>query len=429
MWDNRGAKSIIRNILIILLILILLTGLFLAMMRIRKINQEHDQELSELYAQQKQVQNEARQESSVTIQMEYDKDMETVAQYLPGIVCWGDNTTAASSGSMNYPYVLQTYINTYLCDIYDFSSTIENAAELPRFNWDEYTVKIPVVNLGAGRESSYTVLGRAGAIPYVTSKDMVIPAASLPVPIDFLSESGHVVTPLTGGDAGINPVTINGVEGTLTINSEDYNYNGTLHYYFTRSTPGEEVAVPAGSVIKTAATDLYKNYIHVIFIGVYGEYIGADDLVQQVRSFLARQTQNPERFIVLGPYINNAYSFSTYQLDAIDTAMLQAFGSRYISVRKYLVGDGYADAGISPTGEDVYYINQNIVPPSFKVASHSEELNSRAHRLLGKLVFGRMQSLGYFEEISNELNLEETTKKILKETPDYFESIIQNVLK
>ena len=429
MWDNNGAKSIIRNVLIILVIVILLTGLFFAMLRIRESSRLRDQELSELYAQQKQVQNEARQESTVSIQMEYDKDMETVQQYLPGIVCWGDNTTAASSGSMNYPYVLQTYINTYLCDIYDFSSTIENAAELPRFNWDEYSVKIPVVNMGAGKESSYTVLGRAGAIPYVTSTDMVIPAASQPVSISFTSEGGQVVTPLTGGDAGINPVTINGVEGVLSINSEDYNYNGTLHYYFTRSVPGGEVSVPAGTIIKTAASDLYRNYIHVIFIGVYGEYVGADDLVHQVRSFLARQTQNADRFIVLGPYINNQYSFSTYQLDAIDTAMMQAFGSRYISVRKYLVGDGYADAGISPTGEDVYYINQNIVPPSFKVASHSEELNSRAHRLLGKLVFGRMQSLGYFDEVSTELNLEDTTKKILKETPDYFESIIQNILK
>ncbi len=429
MWENHGVKTVIRNILLLLLIVILLAGLFFAMLRIREMNKITDQELSELYVQQKQVQDEARQESTASIQAEYDKDMATVAQYLPGIVCWGDNTTAASSGSLNYPYVLQTYINTYLCDIYDFSSTIENAAELPRFNWDEYTVKIPVVNMGAGKESSYTVLGRAGSIPYVTSADMIIPSECLPTPITFSSKGGQVVTPLTGGDAGINPVTIDGVEGTLSINSEDYNYNGTLHYYFTRSTPGAETSIPAGTVIKTAASDLYKDYIHVIFIGVYGEYIGGDDLVQQVRSFLARQVKNPERFIVLGPYINSQYSFSTYQLDAIDTAMMQAFGNRYISVRKYLVGDGYADAGISPTGEDVYYISQNIVPPSFKVASHSEELNSRAHRLIGRLIFNRMQNLGYFDEISDELNLEETTKKILKETPDYFEAIIKNTLK
>ena len=108
--------------------------------------------------------------------------------------------------------------------------------------------------------------------------------------------------------------------------------------------------------------------------------------------------------------------------------MLQAFGNRYISIRKYLAGDGYADAGIEPTGEDKYYISQNIVPPSFKVSSHSEELNSRAHKLIGKLVFNRMQSLGFFDEINDELNISETTKRILKDDPSYFERIISNVL-
>ena len=61
--------------------------------------------------------------------------------------------------------------------------------------------------------------------------------------------------------------------------------------------------------------------------------------------------------------------------------------------------------------------------------SGNEELNSLAHRLIGKLIYTRMDSLGYFDEIKKELNLTETTKQIIKEDPQYFESIIQNVLK
>lgn len=429
MWDDNGKKTIIKNVLIILAILILMAGLLFAMLQIREANKARDLELSEIYLQQKQAQNEARQEATDSIQREYEKDLQTVAQYVPGIVCWGDKTTAAVSGSLNYPYVLQTYINTYLCNIYDFSSTIENAADFARLKWDDYKVSIPVVNMGAGDESSYTILGRAGAIPYVVYKDFVIPAGLETVPIEFTSENGKKVTPLTGGDAGINPVVIDGIEGTLSIDSEAYNLNGTLRYFFTRTSPGAETPVAAGTAIKTAATDLYRDYIHVVLVGVYGEYVGADDLVRQVRALLARQLKNPERFIVLGPYINAQYGASTFELDAVDSAMMQAFGNRYISVRKYLVGDGYADADISPTGEDQYYINQNIVPPSFKVASHSEELNSRAHKLIGRLVFNRMDSLGYFDEIKNELNLYEMTKQILKEDPSYFENIITNTLR
>ena len=430
MWETNRTKVIIGNLLIILAIIAIVGGLVFAMLRIREINKEQDEQLTELYVQQKQVQNEQRQEPTASIQAEYEKDLATVAEYMPGIVCWGDGITAAASGALNYPYVLQTYINNCICDIYDFSSTIENAAELPRFNWSDYKVSIPVVNMGAGKESSYTICGRAGAIPYVVGENIVIPADSEPVSIVLKSigKDYTYVTPLTGGDAGVNPVVIDGIEGRLSINSEDYNYNGTLRYFFTRSEPGKETPVAAGTVIKTAGTDMYKDYIYVVLIGVYGEYQGADDLVQQTKTLLERQTKNSDRFIVLGPYINAQYGASTYELDAIDSAMLQAFGNRYISIRKYLAGDGYADAGISPTGEDNYYISQNIVPPSFKVSSHSEELNSRAHKLIGKLIYNRMQSLGYFDEINDELNINETTKAILKDDPTYFERIVNNIL-
>ena len=430
MWETNKRKTIIVNTFIILAIIGIIVGLVYAMLRVREKNAEQDRELSELYVQQKQVQNEQRQESLVSIQAEYDKDLATVAQYMPGIVCWGDNITAASSGTLNYPYVLQTYINTYICDIYDFSSTIENAADLPRLKWDEYKVRIPVVNMGSGKESTYTVLGRAGTVPYVVSSDFEIPADSTPVPITFRSSAGEYVrvTPLTGGDGGLNPVTINGIQGTLSVNTEDYNYSGSLNYAFSRSTPGAPTSIESGSVIESGAADLYRDYIHVILIGVYGEYNNADDLVRQVKSLLSRQTKNSDRFIVLGPYIDSTYSTSTYGLDAIDSAMMQAFGNRYISIRKYLVGDGYADANIKPTDEDQYYISQNLVTPSFKVSSHSEELNSRAHKLIGKLVFNRMQSLGYFDEINSELNINETTKQILKDDPTYFEKIVNNTL-
>lgn len=430
MWETNRTKVIIGNLLIILAIIAIVGGLVFAMLRIREINKEQDEQLTELYVQQKQVQNEQRQEPTTSIQVEYEKDLATVAEYMPGIVCWGDGITAAASGALNYPYVLQTYINTYICDIYDFSSTIENAAELPRLNWSDYKVSIPVVNMGAGKESSYTVLGRAGVVPYALYQDVVVPADTEPVPVTLKSSGKEYtyVTPLTGGDVGVNPVVIGGIEGCLSLNTQEYDYNGNLKYSFTRSTPGAEISLPAGTLIETAGTDLYKDYIHVVFIGTYGDYTDAEDLVRQVKTLLERQAKNSDRFIVLGPYANAKTGASTFDLEAIDAAMLQAFSNRYISIRKYLAGDGYADAGISPTGEDKYYIAQNIVPPSFKVSSHSEELNSRAHRLIGKLVFNRMQSLGYFDEINDELSISETTKRILKDDASYFERIIKNIL-
>ncbi len=429
MWENNEKSNLAKNILLAVLIVILVAALGVAMLHVRKQNEVHDSQLSEIHVQQQQEQSAARQESIAAIQAEYEKDLQTVADYIPGIVCWGDNITAGSSGYINYPYVLQTYINTYLCDIYDFRSTIENAEDFSRLKWDEYTFSIPVINMGAGRESSYTVLGRSGAVPYVVGEDLVIPAGTEPVAIKLMSQSGAPVSPLTGGNVGVNNVLINDIEGYLSIDSEAFNYNGELNYTFTRVLPGVETPVTTGTVVKTAASDLYKNYIHIVYIGTYGDYTNADDLVRQTRALLARQAQNPDRFLVLGVYSVSGYTASTYTLDAVDTAMMQAFGNRYVNVRKYFQGDGFHDADIRPSTEDSYSISANAVPVSFLVSANSVELNSLAHKLLGKLIFNRMESLGYFDEINTELNLADTTKQILKDDPNYFSRIITNTLR
>ena len=426
MWENDSRKQLIINILLCVVIIAVIAGLGFFMLRVHKETQAHDEELAQMYVQQREEQSEARVESVNSIDVEYQKQMDIVARYVPGIACWGDNTTAAVSGMLNYPYVLQTYINTYLCDIYDFSSTIENALDYTRLDWKKYKVSIPVANMATGKETTYTVLGRAGAIPFVLAEDLVVPAGTDPVDIKFDSLGGQHVAPLTGGDLNFNNVTIDGIEGRIELNTESYNYNGYPAYTFTRITPGQESTLPKGAVIKVSSENLYKDYIHVVLIGMYGEYLNADDLVNQVKALLARQTQNSERFIVLGPYSYNMYMSS---MDDVDNAMVQAFGNRYISIRKYLIGDGYTDAGIKPSGEDVYYIAQEMVPPTFRVASQSEELNSLAHKLIGKLVYTRMDNLGYFDEIKEALNLTETTKEIIKKNPQYFESIINNTLK
>jgi hypothetical protein len=429
MWKDTRRTRTILNIFLVILILVILGGLAFVLLQLHAQTVEHDKELSEAYVQQQQQQAVARQETMAAVDAEYEKDLQTVAEYLPGIVCWGDSTTAAVSGMLNYPYVLQVYLNTYLCDIYDLSSSIENYMDYTRLDWDKYIVNVPVVNMAAGQESSYTIMGRAGVDPYVLSKDLVLPAEAEPVEVFFTSTEGKTVTPLTGGDAGVNNVRLGGIEGRLGLIKDEYYYYGPLRYSFTRLTPGSEVTIPAGTALKTASEDLYRDYIHVVMIGMYGEYTSADDLVQQVKTLLARQTKNSDRFIVLGPYSTRLYGHSYSQLAAIDTAMLQAFGNRYISIRKYLVGDGYIDAGKTPTKEDELYVNQEMVPPSFKASSNSEELNSLAHRLIGKLIYTRMDSLGYFDEVKAELNLTETTKQIIKDDPQYFESIIKNVLK
>ncbi len=425
MWEDERKKTIVRNVIIGILLVVLVCGFAVAFLQVRKQIAEEDRKLSDIKASQQQEQNDARQENLAAIQKAYENDMDTVAQYMPGIVCWGDSLTSGSAGNAAYPYTLQKYINTYLCDIYDFRYSVPNAEEytLSLLSRSDFKVSIPVVNMGAGQENTATVLGRAGVAPYVVGADFTIPAGMERVPISITAPDGGVVTPLTAGTAEMNPVTIAGVEGTLTLET-----NGKVYsYFFERLTQGAAVSVTAGTEITTACASEYQNYIHIVWLGTYDGYRKTSDLVNDVKLLLQRQTQNTDRFLVLGmcTYNGSWSTNGTANLEDIDAAMLQAFGNRYINVRKYLIEDGLSDAGLTPTKEDSTDMLRGLVPHSFRSNARSADLNGQAYTLIGKLIYERMNRLGYFEEIRSELGIDKATEEILKSNPGYFESMLQ----
>lgn len=424
MWENEGKKNLIRNIIIFVVLLAVAAGLLAAMFSVKKRIDAEDELLKAESDNQRQELSDARQENLVAIQSAYDADMETVKNYLPGIVCWGDSLTAGSSGNVSYPSTLQKYIDTYLCDIYDFYSTVDNAQDYTRLDWNQYTVSIPVVNMGSGKENSATILGRSGVQPYVVGEDFEIPADTQSVAIKLTSQDGKEVTPLTAGNAGMNPVVISGVEGTVTLESSDSGWGQS--YRFTRSQAGESVFVARGSQVTTACQERYRDYVHIVWLGTYDNLNTPEQLVSDTRALLSRQANNPDRYLVLGPCtIRGAWvSADVTTMDAIDSAMLQAFGNHYINVRKYLMVDGLTDAGITPSRDEKLVIQQGQVPNSFRSNATGADLNGTAYKLIGKLVYDRMESLGYFNEVRQELGLDKTTQEILKTNPKYFENIL-----
>ena len=423
MWENEGKKTLIRNVIIFLLLTVVVVGLVMAMFAVKKQINAEDELLKAQSSSQQQELSVERQENLESIQQAYDQDMQTVQSYLPGIVCWGDSLTAGSSGNVSYPSTLQKYINTYMCDIYEFYSTIDNAQDYSRLDWSQYTVSIPVVNMGSGKESCATVLGRSGVSPYVVGDYFEIPAEPEAVAITIKSESGETVAPLTAGNVGVNPVTINGVEGTVTLVSEDQGGNA---YRFTRSQAGDPIAVEPGTQIATAAAGQYRDYVHVVWIGTYDNVNKPENLVASVKQLLSRQAQNPDRYLVLGPCtVKGSWSgVSANTMNAIDSAMLQEFGNHYINVRKYLMSDGMTDAGLTVSREEKTQIQQGQVPASFRSNANGADLSGTAYKLIGKLVYDRMESLGYFDEVRQELGLNKTTQDILKNNPKYFENIL-----
>lgn len=428
MWKNDRKKTIIFNILIFIILVGAVAALGHFYRQVKTQIDAEDRELSAANSSQRQQLNENRQENLEAIQLAYEADLQAVEKYLPGIVCWGDSLTTGTSGNVSYPYTLQKYLNAYISDIYDFRSSVENAADYPKLKWSDYKVSIPVVNMGGGQDNSATVLGRAGVSPYITKKEFTIPAKPEGVAIEFTAGDGkQQVAPLSAGSVGINPVTIAGVKGTLSMVANGDNVWNDYSYQFTRLEAGKEVTVEKGTEIISAATNDYTDYIHIVWLGTYDIYRSAELLVKDVQQLLSRQTENTDRYLVIGPCTyGSAWDLtSSAHLDKIDSAMLYAFGSHYINVRKYLIEDGMTDAGITSTMKDNFDLTRGFVPACFRSNAAGGDLNGAAYKLIGRLVYERMDHLGYFDEIRDELNLNKTIQNILKNDPAYFDKQLQ----
>ena len=424
MWENERRNELIRNILIGIVLVAVIVGLIFGYLTVRERIEKEDARLSDIQSSQRQELSNARQENKEQINQIYEQHLNVLAQYLPGVVCWGDSLTAGSSGNVSYPHTLQKYLDVYISDIYDLRYSLNTVEGLSTMDWDDYKISIPVVNMGAGRENSTTILGRSGVVPYVVSADFVIPAGTESVPVGIVSENGKKVTPLIAGDGGVNPVTIAGVQGTLTRNASSQQWNQHI-YQFTRLEPGQEVPVEKGSIITTAAANAYQDYIHIVWLGTYGTFSNPDNLVKETKALLQRQNINTDRYLVIGPCTYNGSwgtASSSRTLDSIDSAMLQAFGDRYINLRKYLMEDGLRDAGLVATSQDKLSIGNSCVPNSFRSNASGADLNGVAYELVGKLVFDRMDRLGYLDEVREELNLEKTIQNLLQTEPKYFEN-------
>ena len=425
MWETRRRKKTIKKVILAVLSIVMIAGLIAALMMAHSLSEQESLELGRKYEKQQSEQFFEKQSLVDDIDAEYQKDLDTVAEYLPGVVCWGDTLTYGSPGTISYPYILQKYIDTYICDIYDFMSSIENADEFSRLDWKKYKVEIPVVNMGVPEEDTTTVLGRSGVLPYVLEANVTIPAKAKPVEIKIVSQNGKKVCPLSGGNSGVNNVTINGIEGILSLDTDVSQEGSESRYSFTRLEDGKEFIANKGTPVVTAASELYRDYIHIVCIGTYGNYKTANDLVEQIKLLLSRQTANTDRYLVLGTCYESGSPGEWKDMSQYETVLVQAFGDRFINIRKYLCSDGMADAGMKLTIAEEREAAAGVVPKSLRSPSGDAGLSAAGYKVIGKIVYERMEQLGFFDEIKEELNIVESQKKALKENPNYFSNIIK----
>lgn len=317
-------------------------------------------------AKEKQIEKMLQQQSA----MQYMKYLQEQDQQpagpavttMSGIVCWGDSLTVGSGGNgSSYPAVLKTLLQ-------------------------KNNTKLSVINLGVSGEDTNAILSRAGAVPLMAAS-FKLPGDKTSVEVQLSTKSGGAVNILRHDDVGVNPCTIDGIEGTLSIKQRSA-LSKTYQYYFTRSAAGEAKTIAAGTPVITRASVAYKSDMPIIFIGQNGGFKDSADLIKQEQEML-KASSSPQ-YLILG--LTTGTKASRHELE---TAMEKTFGKSFVNLREYLSTKGLKAAGIKPLKNDLAAMKQGSVPPS--LLAGKVFLNSKGYTLIGNLVFERMKELGYVE--------------------------------
>lgn len=300
----------------------------------------------------------------------------------PTIACWGASITAGQGGSSSFP---GTIAHLSGCNVY---------------------------NMGIGGETQTTIAARQGGLDIKLTKDIVIPASGS-VNIEFAAynkddgEYAGVVTPRNTAGAGWNPVTIAGVEGTLSVAVNNDVWPRVLKSAtFTRKTAGEAVNVPAGTLMTTSGQEL-KTDIVIFAVSSNGGWTSAnttanDNQYEGVINLIDRSlaaAKYPDKFLIVG-----LTTQTNKHWNQVHAALKAKYGEKFLDVRSYLASEkALIDAGITPTELDRQLIAVGQIPPSLisNYPADAVHMNDAGYIRMGTAVYEKLVELGYIAAKEN----------------------------
>lgn len=241
-----------------------------------------------------------------------------------------------------------------------------------------------VHNLGVGGEGSRTIAARLGAVPaMVTVTGDTIPATTDPVVVTLAGmDDGGDVRPLLQGSAGVNPCQIAGVTGTLSEAGGGYS--------FSRSEAGDSVAVPWPVPFIPDG----RNRLGDILIMWWGQNDGGSDasrVIARQQATIEEMTALNKRWLVVG-----LPSGDDSLRAGMDQQFIDAFGRRFVNVRKHLATVAALDArGITPSQTDLDQIALGRVPESLR--ADGTHFNDDGYILTAELIHQRLTELKFLE--------------------------------
>lgn len=258
---------------------------------------------------------------------------------------------------------------------------------------------VPYVNAGFGGYASTDIAIALGAVrPLLTVTGNQIPASG--------SVSVTAVTPAT---------SLRRDNGSLTFSYHGYldtpsgQVAGTfvrtptaLTGTFTRDTPGTAVACPAGTAFVCTDQDARRGWVQTRWLSgrnndgltgtVLADVVGDQDLLD--RRATGRGTPRALIFGLTWTSTQVRSSAGRLAVDALNTIAAMRYGARFRQPFRWLVDNGLALAGLTPTGQDIIDLANDVLPTSLR--SDTAHPNATGYGLIGQYVANELRGAGYF---------------------------------
>lgn len=250
-------------------------------------------------------------------------------------------------------------------------------------------------NFGIGGETAEAIAMRQGGIA-IYLENVTIPADTATVPVTITAEEGYSTATLaSAGDVGLNPVTIDGIEGNIT--EKDGNF------FFTRSEAGEEKVITDPVRIITSGMGFdYSKSILVICSGANNTKDQAwhDDPVAALTGLCRIQQKmvdyaGTDRFVIIGlPKVAFMQDIPKYNY-----VLEEYWGDHYVDVNPYLMSEqAFIDMGIEMKGRDKKDIQQyDRIPRTFLDAAQELHPNQMGYDLMSKVIAEHINKLEFVD--------------------------------
>lgn len=280
------------------------------------------------------------------------ENLETPANELDPISCWGDSFFVAPNSTMPS---LAAYVS-------------------------KYTNRI-VYNISVPSDSLEMIAARQGGVPmFVSACD--IRRDKVPIEVTVSNSYNTTLTPSLEKNGGLNPCTINGIEGVL--------YSSGGKYYFTRSQSGnEEIIANSTTPVVTRAMALRRGDISVFFAGddeIFADTEKTIEIYRKMTEYL--QT---DKYLIIGPVYGEKEV-----VDNVNTELERAFGDKYFNLLSYLCNDAVEKYSLKLSDEDKALVENGILSPGYFSADGF--FTNDVNEIAGNAISEKLTELKYFEQ-------------------------------